>query len=77
MSDIDCKPCSGGCVSRKTVESERVNTFESSESKHRPHFLWDETEAGVCVVGAFDDAIPALAHPERWSLAHPRLVLAT
>jgi hypothetical protein len=52
------------------------NTHWSSTSKHHPHFVSDETEAGVCVVGAFDHAISAPAHPERWSLAHPRIAQA-
>ena len=53
------------------------NTHWSSESKHHPHFVSGETAAGVCVVGAFDDAISALAHPERWPLAPPLLAPAT
>ena len=52
------------------------NTHWSSESKHRPHFVSDETEAGVCAVGAYDHAISAPAHPERWSLPHHRIAQA-
>jgi hypothetical protein len=46
------------------------NTHWSSESKNHPHFVSGETSAGVCVVGAFGDAISVPAHPERLSLAH-------
>jgi hypothetical protein len=52
------------------------NTHRSSESKHYPHFVSAETEAGVCVVGAFGDAISVPAHPERLSLAHPPIAQA-
>ena len=52
------------------------NTHGSSESKHHPHFVSAETEAGVCVVGAFGDAISVPAHPERLSLAHPPIAQA-
>ena len=52
------------------------NTHWSPESNHHSHFVSDETEAGVCVVDAFDEAISAPAHPEHWSLAQPRLAQA-
>ena len=50
------------------------NTHWSSESKHHPHFVSDETAADACPVGAFDDAISAPAHPELWSVAQRVIV---
>jgi hypothetical protein len=39
----------------------------------------DGTEAGIRAVAAAAafDSVPALAHPEPWSVAHPALALAT
>jgi hypothetical protein len=61
MSDIE------GKVAREAM----------SECGQRASFNSDETPADACAAGAFDDAIPELAHPQRWSLAHAPLAPAT
>ena len=41
------------------------NTHWSSESKHHPHFVSDETAAGVCVVGGFVLVGSMMRYPHR------------